>query len=273
MLSAVKQSGGRLTPNGDTLTVEASAPLPADLMALVREHTQALLALLTPPPSDDRFPVAVLVYPHCQQAAFRYASGHVACQNPACGQRMTDEPEEKPMEDEQVKAAIEAQFLMGHWVPSAHWDGVKVSHYSWDVDAVCQQLHVPCNALWDQRVLELEAQGLATFTLYAAPITYDEHGNEQEIPGWRDEPSEQWGEVCISARGVLRLAELYGRPYVKLEESPALLAHWWRVQAESKERLHTPYNREKWECEWPEQAILSKAREAEYWRRWEEEQP
>lgn len=47
VLSAVIQTGGRLTPNGDTITVEAPAPLPEELIALVREHKADLLVLLS----------------------------------------------------------------------------------------------------------------------------------------------------------------------------------------------------------------------------------
>ena len=46
VLNAVEQAGGRLTPHGDTLTVEAPAPLPDVLIELVRQHKADLLALL-----------------------------------------------------------------------------------------------------------------------------------------------------------------------------------------------------------------------------------
>jgi hypothetical protein len=61
------------------------------------------------------------------------------------------------VEDQLWKAAIEAQFLMGHCVPAAHMamDRTTITSCSWDVDAVRQQLHVPLNALWEQRVLDL----------------------------------------------------------------------------------------------------------------------
>ena len=108
---------------------------------------------------------------------------------------------------------------------------------------------MPLNALWDERILELEAHGLARFTLYSAAATH-------ATPGWRDELRETWGTVDIAARGVdiaargvLRLAELYGRPYVRLEESPALLAHWQVVWAESEARLHASRDEAQWERE------------------------
>ena len=170
------------------------------------------------------------------------------------------------------KAVIEAQFLMGHCVPSAHlaMDRTTITDWSWNVDEVRQHVHVPLNALWDERVLTLEAHGLATFTFYAAPITHDEQGNAHEMPGWQDEPRERWGEVGITARGVLRLAELYGRPYVTLEESPALHKHWQLVHGESEARLHTPHDPAQWAREWPEQAALWKAQQAEDWQALEE---
>jgi hypothetical protein len=46
----VSQAGGRLTPNGDTLIVEALAPLSPNVMALLRQHKVALLALLRQTP-------------------------------------------------------------------------------------------------------------------------------------------------------------------------------------------------------------------------------
>jgi hypothetical protein len=46
VLAAIVQAGGRLMPNGEKITVEAPAPLPQDVLALVREHKAALLALL-----------------------------------------------------------------------------------------------------------------------------------------------------------------------------------------------------------------------------------
>jgi hypothetical protein len=148
------------------------------------------------------------------------------------------------MDYEILKTAIEAQMLMGHCVPSACMalDRTTILDWSWDVDQVRLQLYVPRNDLWGQRVLELEVQGLVSFTLYSAA------GCEAH-PGWEDEPRETWGTIDISARGVLRLAELYGRPYVKLEESPAVLAHWQRVQAEATTRLHAPLDEARWEQE------------------------
>jgi len=46
VLAAVVQAGGRLTPNGEKITVEAPAPLPQEVLALVREHKAALLTVL-----------------------------------------------------------------------------------------------------------------------------------------------------------------------------------------------------------------------------------
>jgi len=184
--------------------------------------------------------------------------------------------EETTMEDVLWTAAIEAQLLMGHCAPAAHvaMDRRTVTGWSWDVDQVRQQLHVPLNTLWEQHVLALEMQGLASFSFYTTPYTYDEEGQGQEIPGWQDEPREQWGSVGIHARGVLRLAELYGRPYVRLEESPAVLAHWQLVQAESAARLHAlprdAAHEAQWAREWPERARLWQAREDEDGCQWEE---
>ena len=146
-------------------------------------------------------------------------------------------------------------------------DRTTIVAWSWDVDQVRQQLHVPCNGLWDERVLELEAQGLASFCMNVAPVPWDEDGKESVIPGWEDDPREDWGTVGIHPRGVLRLAELYQRPYVRLDESPAVLAHWRLVQAESDARLHAPRDEAQWTREYPEKAALWKAHQAEYWRK------
>ena len=169
------------------------------------------------------------------------------------------------MNDTVIKAAIEAQFLMGHCPPVEHvaMDRTTVTGWSWWVDTVRQQLHVPLNDLWEQRVFELEVQGLADFTFDVPPVTYDEQGNEHEIPGWEDEPREKWGSVQhIHPGGILRLAELYGRPYVRLEESRALLVHWQLVQAETAARVQAlpDHDEAQWAREWPERALLWKAR-------------
>lgn len=168
------------------------------------------------------------------------------------------------MDTLEMIATIEAQFLMGHRAPSGHVDAARqtILDWFWNVDQVRQQLHVPADAVWDLRVLQLEADGLAHFTFSVAPVTYDAQGTAHEIPGWRDDPREQWGSVSISPRGVLRLATLYGRPYVLATESPAVLAHWRLVQAEAAARSLAPYNPETQAREWPERALLWKAMEA-----------
>jgi len=177
------------------------------------------------------------------------------------------------MEYETMRAAIEAQLLMRHCGPSPHLssDGARIVDYSWDVDHVRQALHVPLDALWDERVLELEMQGLASFCLHSPPVTWDDDGTEHEIPSWRDEPREEWGTLSLYARGVLRLAELYGRPYVRVSESPALIAHWHLVEAESAARHSAPYDPEKRAREWPEREILWQAWLAEHKRRWDDD--
>ena len=145
---------------------------------------------------------------------------------------------------------------MGHCVPAVHtaMDRTTITNWSWDADQVRQHLSVPLTALWDERILELEMQGLASFSVYAAPVTWDAQGQEHEIPGWQDDPREKWGSVDIHPAGVLRLAELYGRPYVKQAESPALLAHWRLVQAECaarERRLGMGWDETQWAREWP----------------------
>jgi hypothetical protein len=44
--ATVVQAGGRLTPHGEKIAVEAPAPLPQDVLALVREHKAALPTVL-----------------------------------------------------------------------------------------------------------------------------------------------------------------------------------------------------------------------------------
>ena len=128
------------------------------------------------------------------------------------------------MDYETMKAAIEAQFCIGHFVPSPYWEGKIPTHtnWSWPVDAVRQQLHVPANTLWDERIMALVSQGQATYALsFGEPWTYDEAGNMVTIPNWRDTvPFEEWAEIAIYARGVLWLATLYGRPYVNWRNRP-----------------------------------------------------
>jgi hypothetical protein len=50
VLQAVGRAGGRLIPHGDRITMEAPMPLPADLIAQVRQNKPALLAILHPKP-------------------------------------------------------------------------------------------------------------------------------------------------------------------------------------------------------------------------------
>jgi hypothetical protein len=50
VLDAVKRAGGQLIAHGDKITMEAAAPLPADLIVQVRHHKPALLAILRPIP-------------------------------------------------------------------------------------------------------------------------------------------------------------------------------------------------------------------------------
>jgi hypothetical protein len=158
-------------------------------------------------------------------------------------------------------AAMEAQFLMGHIVPNPHVaiDRRTIETWSWEEDSVRQALHVPLNTVWEQRVLELEVHGLASFAYGAPPVTHDAAGNAHEIPGWEDMPRDQWGSVSIHPAGVLTLATLYGRPYVRLEESPAVRAHWQMVQRECKARLQAPHDEETWAREYPERALHLKA--------------
>jgi len=155
---------------------------------------------------------------------------------------MNPPPQEKPMDSETMKAAIEAQFLMGHCVPSPHMarDRTTIVNWSWDVDIVRQQLHVPLNAVWDERILALEVHGLAAFCMDAPPVTWDEDGNESLIPGWEDEPRERWGSVMqdpeapagtkvSAARTILETAV----KAVELEDLEARIA---ALEAQSQER-------------------------------------
>jgi hypothetical protein len=169
------------------------------------------------------------------------------------------------MTDEVMRAAIEAQFCMGHVGASIHtsMDRTTVENYSWDVDQVRQALHVPLTPLWEERVFDCELQGLASFCFNVAPYFYDNDRVEHEIPGWRDEPRDNWGSLSIHPAGILRLATLYGRPYVRLHESHALIEHWKLVCDESEARTKAPLDEGKWQREWPERYAAWKARLAE----------
>jgi hypothetical protein len=178
---------------------------------------------------------------------------------PAGSQNCEEEP---VMELWHSPAAIEAQFLMGHCVPAFHVgdDQQTIVDCSWDVDQVRQQLHVPADALWDERVLALEVEGLAHFSFYTTPVTYDEHGQAHEIPGWRDQPREHWGSLSVYAAGVLRLSVYYGRPYVRYHQAPdVLFDHWRLVQEEATARLHAPHDMARWQREFPEDYVVFQA--------------
>jgi hypothetical protein len=185
---------------------------------------------------------------------------------------------ERLMADETMKAALEAQWLMGHCDPQPHHDPTgmymddheylhvhpdcPIIDWSWEADEVRQQLHVPLNALWHERVMALMAQALAEpFLRIGEPWTYDSEGNMVQIPQWEDTVAiEDWTQISIFARGVLTLATLYGRPYVRFEESPALLAHWQLVQAEAAAQRHRrnagDYSEAQYAEEYPEKAVL-----------------
>ena len=142
-------------------------------------------------------------------------------------------------------AAVEAQFLMGHRVPTTHVDAgrTQLVTWSWQESEVRQALHVPLDDLWEQRVLALEGAGLVCVSLL---------GPE---PGSEDEPREDWADVSLFPQGVLTMATWYGRPYVRQAESPAVLAHWTLVQAESAARLQQPHDEARWAREWPERYL------------------
>jgi hypothetical protein len=81
---AVMQAGGRLTPNGEKLIVEAPAPLSQDVMALVRQHKAALLALLPlplssttrPPESETPLDTSAIPVPDVVAACTHMRTGH-----------------------------------------------------------------------------------------------------------------------------------------------------------------------------------------------------
>jgi hypothetical protein len=182
------------------------------------------------------------------------------------------------MDSERMKTVLEAQFVMGHYVPSGHtaMDRTTIVDWSWDESLVRQALNVALNEAWDAHVLNLEMNGLAVFGLYAPPIYHDENGNEVEVPGWRDEPRSNWGSVSIYAPGILKLATWYRRPFVQFHQAPAVLtAHWQLIQAETLERSRNfPRNdaeQELWDQQWPEAARSWKARLEEHERKWREE--
>ena len=106
-----------------------------------------------------------------------------------------------------MQAAIEAQWLMGHWEATCHMavDRTTMVDGAWNVDQVRQQLHVPCNTLWNKQILAREAHGLADLTLYSAAATHAH-------PGWRDAPRAQWGTADSAACGVLRGGQGRGAP-------------------------------------------------------------
>jgi hypothetical protein len=83
-----------------------------------------------------------------------------------------------------------------------------VTNVAWEEDLVRQRLNASPDDLWEQRILELEAHGLASVTYIMAPWEVDEDGNL--LPGWEDRTvREDWGTLHIYPRGVLRLVELY----------------------------------------------------------------
>jgi hypothetical protein len=165
-----------------------------------------------------------------------------------------------------VTAAIEAQFLMGHCAPHPQWDadGKHVTDWVWSEDTVRQALYAPLNNTWGQRVLELELHGLARFHADRPPVMRHTDGTPKAFPSWQDVPRDAYGWVLIGARGILKLAALYGRPYVRYGESPALSAHWELVLAEFETQCKDGAT---WEREYPEQARARDAWERQMYTR------
>ena len=112
------------------------------------------------------------------------------------------------MDTQTMKDAKQAYALMGDPFCTEHAEDGTVTNVLWEEALVRQRLNVPLDDLWDQRVLELEAHRMASFTYVAEPGEEDEDGNP--LPGWEDTTiREDWGNLHIYPRGVLRLAELY----------------------------------------------------------------
>jgi hypothetical protein len=161
---------------------------------------------------------------------------------------------------------LEAQFLLRHRVPSAHPDrhpndpAARILAYAWEEDLVRRALAVPLDDRWQEHLLALELAGLAVFCMHAAPVTWDEEGTAQEVPGWQDQPREHWGSLSIFPAGVLRLATAYGRPYVTYAQAPEVLVEHWRlVQEEGTARLHAPHDMGRWQQEFPEDYAVFQA--------------
>ena len=174
------------------------------------------------------------------------------------------------MDSATLVMAIEAQFLMRFERGAAHAsaDRQSITNYSWDEDIVRQALHVRLDDTWLARVAALESLHLAGLCMFAAPVTHDEDGTEHVIEGWEDAPRGTWGDTYIFAEGVLRLAELYGRPYVRYTQLPAvLLDHWTLLEREAEAWRQQGWDEERFRREWPEEA---KRREEER-AAWEEE--
>jgi hypothetical protein len=161
---------------------------------------------------------------------------------------------------------LEAQFLLRHRVPSAHPDrhpndpAARILAYAWEEDLVRRALAVPLDDRWQEHLLRLEGDQLALFCFHVAPVTWDAAGVEQEIPGWEDQPREEWGSLSAYAAGVLRLATHYGRPYVRYHQAPdVLFDHWRLVQEEATARLHAPHDMARWQREFPEDYVVFQA--------------
>ena len=112
------------------------------------------------------------------------------------------------MDTQTMQDANQAYALMGNPFGTECTEDGTVTNIWWEGALVRQRLNVPLDDLWDQRVLELEAHGLASVTYMVAPWEVDEDGNLP--PGWEDRTvREDWGTLYIYPRGVLRLVELY----------------------------------------------------------------
>jgi hypothetical protein len=131
------------------------------------------------------------------------------------------------MDTQTAQDANQAYALIGDPSCTESTEDGTVTNVLWEEALVRQRLDAPLDDLWDQRVLELEAHGLASVTYMVAPWEVDEDGNL--LPGWEDRTIREDGSTLnIYPRGVLRLAELYKPEASRLAMLSENRSNYWK---------------------------------------------
>jgi hypothetical protein len=131
------------------------------------------------------------------------------------------------MDTQTMEDTRQACALLGAPSCTERAEDGTVTNVVWEEALVRHRLTASPDDLWDQRMFELQAHGLASYFYAAEPWDIDEDGNP--LPGWEDRTvCEDWGTLHIYPRGVLRLAELYKPEASRLAMLSENCSNYWK---------------------------------------------